>query len=77
MKTTIKELAQELAELEASLIEVTHQFDVYLDQIPVDQRVAASNLIQFILQEQGQKISPIKASLLWFFSAFQFRESFA
>jgi pyruvate kinase len=48
MKTTIKELAQELAELEASLIEVTHQFDVYLDRIPVDQRVAASNLIQYL-----------------------------
>ncbi|MDO6437256.1 pyruvate kinase [Cyclobacterium sp. 1_MG-2023] len=48
MKTTLQELAQELAALEASLIEVTHEFDVYLDQIPVDQRVAATNLIKYL-----------------------------
>ena len=48
MKTTIQELAQELADLEASLIEVTHEFDVYLEQIPKDQRVAAINLIQYL-----------------------------
>lgn len=48
MKTTLQELAQELAALEASLIEVTHEFDVYLDQIPIDQRVAATNLIKYL-----------------------------
>jgi pyruvate kinase len=48
MKTTIDQLAKELARLEESLIQATHEFDVYLDSLPESQIVSATNLIQYL-----------------------------
>lgn len=48
MKTTIDQLAKELARLEESLIQATYEFDVYLDSLPESQIVSATNLIQYL-----------------------------
>ena len=48
MKTTILQLADELAQLEESLLKATREFEVYLNPLPESQIVSAINLIQYL-----------------------------